>query len=66
LSFDFPKEPQIFLFSKASTPGLGPTKPHVQQITEDISLEVKRLELEADNSPHPLPRIKMTGATILL
>jgi hypothetical protein len=41
----------IFLFSAASRPCLGPTQPPIQWVPETVFLEVKRAGHEADHSP---------------
>jgi hypothetical protein len=44
------QERDFFLFATASRPALGPTRPPTQWVPVAISLGVKRLGREADNS----------------
>jgi len=44
MGFEPPREHLIFLFSKTSTPALGPTQPATQWV-----LAIKRLKREADH-----------------
>jgi len=49
--FEFGKEQDIFLFSKTSRPALGPTQARIQWVPRTLSPGIKRLGLEADQSP---------------
>jgi hypothetical protein len=49
--FDSRKGQEIFLLSKASRPGLGPTQPTIKWLPGVLFLGVKRQEREADPSP---------------
>jgi hypothetical protein len=46
-----PGRSNIFLFSIATRPALGPTRPPIQSELEVISLGVKQPACEADHSP---------------
>jgi hypothetical protein len=48
----------IFLFTTASRPALGPTQPPIQLVPGAFSLEVKRQGCEADHSPPSSAEIK--------
>jgi hypothetical protein len=49
-SFNSWQEQDIFLFSTASRPAMGPTQPPIRRVSEALSLEVKRLVQETDHS----------------
>jgi hypothetical protein len=55
------EEQQIFLYSTASGPALGPTQPPVQWAPSALSQGVKRSENEACHSPPPSAAIKNGG-----
>ena len=44
---------QIFLYSKASRPGVGPTQPHIRWALAGFSSGLRRREREADEHSHP-------------
>jgi hypothetical protein len=48
----------IFLFTTVSRTALGPTQPPIQWVLGALSLEVKRLESEADHSPPSSAEVK--------
>jgi hypothetical protein len=56
---------KTFLFSTASRPALGATKPPTQWVPEALSLGVKRPERESDHSPPSSAEIKNSGVTAL-
>jgi hypothetical protein len=62
LGFDFWREREIFLFTTASRPALGPTRPPNQGVPGCLSLGVKRPGYEADYSSASMPRSRMRGA----
>jgi hypothetical protein len=49
---------RIFLFTTASRPALGATKPPIQWVAGDLSLGVKRPRREADYSPPSNAEVK--------
>jgi hypothetical protein len=53
---------EIFLYSTASRPALGPTKPFIQWAPGDIFLKVKRPGHEAGHSPLSRAELKNCGA----
>jgi hypothetical protein len=55
---------EIFLYSTASRPALGPTQPPVQWVPEALSPGVKRPGCEADHSPPSSAEVK-NGVTII-
>jgi hypothetical protein len=48
----------IFLFTTASRTVLEPTQPPIQWVPGDLSVAVKRPELEIDHSPTSSPEVK--------
>jgi hypothetical protein len=49
---------EIFLFTTAFRPALGPTQPPIQSVTGTVSLGVKRAEREDDHSPLSSAEVK--------
>jgi hypothetical protein len=60
--FDSWKGYEIFLYSTASRPPLGPTQPPVQWVPRALSLGVKRPEHEVYHSPTSHAEVKNGGA----
>jgi hypothetical protein len=58
LWFKSRQEMRIFLFTTASRPALGPTKPLIQWVTRALSPGVKRPWREADHSPPSSAEVK--------
>jgi hypothetical protein len=56
------KGQEIILFSTASRPALGPTKPSIQRLPGVLSPRVKRQGSEADHSPPSSAEVKNGGA----
>jgi hypothetical protein len=56
----------VFLFFKASRPDLGPTHPPNRWVPVTRFAGSKRLVLEANHSPHVMPRSRMSGGRPLL
>jgi hypothetical protein len=48
----------IFLFTTASRPALGPTRPSIQWVPGTLSFEIKRPGRKADHSPSPSAEVK--------
>jgi hypothetical protein len=61
--FDSRQELEIFPFSTASRPALGPTRPPIQWALGVISQGLKRLGLEANHSPPSTAEVK-NGAAV--
>jgi len=58
-----PARLNIFLFTTASRPAVGPTQPPIQWLPVAVSLGVKRPGAEADHSPPSSAEVKkMRGA----
>jgi hypothetical protein len=57
-----PGKGQIFLFSTASIPVLGPVQPAIQWVPGPLSPEVKRQGREADHSPPSSAEAKNSAA----
>jgi hypothetical protein len=55
---DFWRALRNFLITTASRLALGATQPHIQWITGDLSLGIKRPECEADHSPPSSVEVK--------
>jgi hypothetical protein len=62
----FPAEQEIFLFSTASGPALGPTQSPIQWVPGALSWEVERLGRKADHSPLSDAKVKSGGAILPL
>jgi hypothetical protein len=60
--FYSPQRQDIFLYSTASRPALGPTQPSIQWVQEALSPRDKRLGHEADHSPSSSAEVKNGGA----
>jgi hypothetical protein len=60
--FDSRQGQEIFLYSTASRPALGPTQPPIQWVPGELSPGVKRLRREGDHSPPSSVQIKNGGA----
>jgi hypothetical protein len=60
--FDSRQGEEIFLFSTASRPALGPTQPPIQWVPGGLSVGVKRLGREADHSHPSSAEVKNGGA----
>jgi len=58
LGFDSWKGLGIFFFTTMSRTDLGPTKPTIQQVLGALSLGVKQLRCEADQSPPSSAKVK--------
>jgi hypothetical protein len=56
------RQSNIFLFSTASGPTLGPTQTHIKWVQGAILLEVKQVGREADHSPPSSAEVKNGGA----
>lgn len=54
----------ISVFSKASMRVAYPIQPPVERLPQDISVETKRPEREADHSPLLVPRLRIVGAVL--
>jgi hypothetical protein len=63
--FDFRQGQEILLYSTASKPALGPTRPPIQLVLGVLSPAVKRLWREADYSPPSSVKGKNGGAISL-
>jgi hypothetical protein len=57
-----PDRGQIFLFSTASKPAIGPTQPPTQYAAGDPSPEIKRPGREAEHPPQSSVEVKNGGA----
>jgi hypothetical protein len=57
--FDSRQGKEIFLYTTATRPALGPTQPHIQWVPGTLSPGVKRQGYEADHSLHLAPRSRM-------
>jgi hypothetical protein len=55
---------EIFLFSTAYRPALGPTQPPIQWVPGALSSAMKRLRNEADHPPTSSTEVK-TGRAVL-
>jgi hypothetical protein len=59
LGFDFRRGLEIFLFTTASRPVMGPTEPPIQWVPGALSLGVKRSEREAEHSRPSSAEVKI-------
>jgi hypothetical protein len=66
LGFDFLQGQEVFLFSTASIPALGPTQPPIQWVLRAVSLGVKRPGREANHSLPSSAEVKNGGAILPL
>jgi hypothetical protein len=62
LGFDSWQRQEIFLYSKASRPDLGPSQPTIQCTRGALSPGVERPRLEANHSRPSIADIKNDGA----
>jgi hypothetical protein len=60
--FHLLRGPESILFSKTPRPVLGPTQLPIQWVPWTLSAVVKQLGREADHSPSPAPRLRMSAA----
>jgi hypothetical protein len=60
---DIRQRQEIFLYSTASRPALGPTKPSIQWVAGSLSPGVKQPGREADHSIPTSAEVKNGGAT---
>jgi hypothetical protein len=51
-----------FVFTTSSRPALGPTQPPIQWVPEALSLRVKLMGREADNSPPSSAKVKKASS----
>jgi hypothetical protein len=64
--FSFRHGQEIFLYSIASRPDLGPNQPPIQWVPGALSLEVKRSRREDDQSPPSSADVKNGGVIRLI
>jgi hypothetical protein len=65
-NFNFWQGQEVFLYSTAPGPTLGPTQPPIQCIQGALSPEVKQAGYEADHSPASSAEVKNGGAILPL
>jgi len=53
---------KIFLYSKLFEPNVGSNRPLAEWVVGALPREIKRPECEVDQSPHLVPRLRMSGA----